>query len=61
MKKSLRKMTLSKETLRTLGSTLEQARGGYPVSTATNCNACWTYETCATLSCDTGCWTFCFC
>jgi hypothetical protein len=41
MRKNPKKLTLSKETLRNLEETeLGQAPGGYPYSTATNCDQC---------------------
>ena len=41
MRKDLKKLTLSRETLRNLEETeLMRAPGGYPYSTATNCDQC---------------------
>lgn len=41
MRKELKKLTLSKETLRKLEEAeLMGAPGGYPYSTATNCDQC---------------------
>jgi hypothetical protein len=73
MRKSLKRLTLNKETLRNLDSRLSNVVGGYPVSTATDCNACGS-DGCSgdTISCGTsccamesGCWscaqTWCIC
>jgi hypothetical protein len=41
MRKTVKKLTLSKETLRNLVETeLALVPGAYPLSTATNCDAC---------------------
>ena len=57
MKKSVKKLALSKETLRQMGdSQLSQVPGAYPISGMTNCSDCATYNTqCVTLNCTFTC------
>jgi hypothetical protein len=73
MRKSLKRLTLNKETLRNLEPRLSNAVGGYPVSTATDCDACGSGGcggntlSCGTSCCpmESGCWScaqsWCFC
>jgi hypothetical protein len=56
MRKNLKRLALSKETLRNLNSELARVVGGYPVSTATNCDACGSSDcTGGTFTCDSSC------
>jgi hypothetical protein len=57
MRKGLKRLTLNKETLRNLDPRLLNAVGGYPVSTASDCNACGSYDCTGgcTFTCDSSC------
>ena len=57
MKRKLKKLTLSRETLRNLDTArLQQAAGGYPISGMTNCTECFTYNTqCVSDTCTFTC------
>jgi hypothetical protein len=56
MKKSMKKLALSRETLRQLGDQLSQVSGGYPISGMTNCTECATYNTqCVSENCTFTC------
>ena len=58
MRKKVKNLRLSKETLRSLdGSQLSNVGGGYPYSTASNCDACSdTCTQCGTINCTFTCW-----
>jgi hypothetical protein len=56
MQKKMKKLTLSKETLRQIDSQLFRVPGGYPISGMTNCSECFTYNTqCDTENCTYTC------
>lgn len=58
MQKKMKKLVLSKETLRHIDSQLLRVPGGYPISGMTNCSECLTYNTqCVSNNCTFTCGT----
>jgi hypothetical protein len=57
MKRSVKKLALSRETLGELGTfQISRVPGGYPISGMTNCSDCLTYNTqCVTENCTLSC------